>query len=418
MPRYLFVTGRLAAQSLADTLKSIAGLDYEIAVLPISVAALMDTRFAAKHLACGHGCEKVMLPGLCPGDLGPVAEKTGVEVMRGPKSLKDLPVFFGAPRTMEGYGERRARILAEIVDAYKMSTEEVLSRASYFRNSGADIIDLGCPVDRAFPGIGETVGALKKAGFLVSVDSFSPEDISQADQAGADLVLSIDSRNMDLARRLRSKVVVIPDSEQGLESLERNIAQLEAWHVPYIIDPVLKPIGFGMAESIGNFIRIRREHPDVEMLIGLGNVTELTDADTTGMNAVMAGIVEELGIDYILTTEVISWARGAVRELDLARQLMHYAHKNRLLPKHLNDGLITVKDPPFETFSEEELRGMQAKISDSNFRILPIANSSTSLITVFLSRTRISNLFLTGSELRKPRRPFISAGNCRRRGSP
>ena len=83
----------------------------------------------------------------------------------------------------------------------------------------------------------------------------------------------------------------------------------------------------------------------------------------------MAGIVEELGIDYVLTTEVISWACGAVRELDLARQLMYYACQNKILPKHLNDGLLTIKDPPFESFRENELHAMQAKIRDDHYRI-------------------------------------------------
>ena len=160
-----------------------------------------------------------------------------------------------------------------------------------------------------------------------------------------------------------------------MKSLERNIARLEAWRVPYIIDPVLNPIGFGFAESIGNFIAMRRKYPRAEMLMGLGNLTELTDADTTGVTAVMAGIISELGIDYVLTTEVISWARGAVRELDIARRLMHYACRNKILPKHLNDGLITVKDPPFETFSEDELRAMKAKVRDRNFRIFADRNS-------------------------------------------
>ena len=83
----------------------------------------------------------------------------------------------------------------------------------------------------------------------------------------------------------------------------------------------------------------------------------------------MAGVIAELGINYVLTTEVISWARGAVRELDLARKLMHYAFPNRVLPKHLDDALIALKDPPFETYSEAELRPMHAHVRDRNFRI-------------------------------------------------
>jgi dihydropteroate synthase-like protein len=414
MPRYLFVTGKLAAQSLCDCLKGIANLDFDLTVLPISVAALMDAKFVAKHLTHPMDCEKVMIPGLCGGDLKLISEKIGVGVIRGPKSLKDIPAFFGAPRTLDGYGEYRTKILAEIVDAHKMSLEEIMARAEYFRASGADIVDLGCPVEGGFPGIGITVEALKKAGFLVSVDSFNPEDILRADQAGADFVLSVNSRNLELARRLRSKVVVIPDFEEGLDSLDRNIAQLEEWQVPYIIDPILKPFCFGFTESIDHFVRVRRKYPHAEMLMGLGNVTELIDADSTGVNAVMAGIATELQINYVLTTEVISWARGAVRELDFARQLMHYAHGNKILPKHLNDSLVTIKDPPFETFSEKELRAIQANINDRHFRIFAdrefiyVLNNKVFIkdvdITAIFNKLEvdsISQAFYLGRELQK-----------------
>jgi dihydropteroate synthase-like protein len=364
------VTGKLAAEALADTLAKMSpDFDYEVAVLPASVAALMDTRFVAKRLQSARGCDVVMIPGLCRGDLAPIADKVGVQVIRGPKDLKNIPAFFGRERQREGYGAYRVKILAEIVDAYQLSLEQVLARAEYFRASGADIIDLGCPVEGDFPGVETVVAALKERGFVVSLDTFNTEDILRADRAGLDYLLSVNSRNLELARRLKCKVVVIPDFDQGLESLERNIAQLEAWGVPYIIDPILNPISFGFTESLYRFYETRRRHPEAEMLMGLGNLTELTDADSTGINAVMAGIITELGIDYVLTTEVISWARGAVRELDLARKLMYYACQNRILPKHLDDGLLTVKDPPYESYTEEELRAMQARVRDPNFRI-------------------------------------------------
>ncbi|MBN2318939.1 MAG: PTS mannitol transporter subunit IIABC [Acidobacteria bacterium] len=370
MSRYLFVTGKLAGPFLQKTLEGMGrGLKYECAVLPISVAALMDARFVAKHLTSAMGCDKVMIPGLCSADPGIIEDKLGVEVICGPRCLKDIPGYFGKARALEGYGAHKVRIFAEIVDAYRLGMEAIMERASYYRANGADVIDLGCPVEGGFPNIDRVVKALKSDGYLVSVDSFSKEDILKADEAHVDFLLSVNSRNMEVVPRLHCKVVVVPDFEQGLESLERNISQLEAWGVPYIIDPVLRPIGFGFTESIGEFITTRRNHPKAEMLLGSGNLTELTDADTTGMSAVMAGVVTELEIDYVLTTEVISWARGAVREFDVARRLMHYACHHRILPKHLDDGLITIKDPPFEAFSEEELRGMQEKVRDRNYRI-------------------------------------------------
>ena len=47
----------------------------------------------------------------------------------------------------------------------------------------------------------------------------------------------------------------------------------------------------------------------------------------------------------MLTTEVIPWARGAVREIDIARRLTYYAVRHRTIPKGVDDRLVTVKDP-------------------------------------------------------------------------
>jgi dihydropteroate synthase-like protein len=370
MPDYLFVTGKLAADSLIHMLQKMEpDFEYEVAVLDISVAALMTTQWIARHLHDARGCHQVMIPGPCQGDLSLVQERVGVAVSRGPNDLKDLPVFFGRERNLEGYGEYRVKILAEIVEAYRMSLEDIIAAAEYYRTNGADIIDLGCPTQGGFQGVEKVVAALKERDFMVSLDTFDPDTILAADKAGIDLLLSINSTNLALAPSLRCKVVVIPDFGKGLESLEHNAAQLQEWGLPYIMDPILDPINFGFTECLYHFYETRRRHPDAAMLMGLGNLTELTDADSVGINALMAGVITELQIDYVLTTEVISWARGAVRELDLARKLMYYANQNHILPKNLDDSLITIKDPPHEPYDEAELRHMHKLLRDRNFRI-------------------------------------------------
>jgi dihydropteroate synthase-like protein len=370
VPDTLFVTGRLAADALRRTLDRLElDFDYHVAVLGGSVAALMRTEWIARRLPDDCGCRQVMIPGLCRGDLATIEAKVGVPVVRGPKDLKDLPAFFGQARDLEGYGEYKAQILAEIVEAYRMPFTDILTQAEYFRASGADVIDLGCPPMEAFPGVGEVVAGLKEHGYTVSIDTFHAQTIREADAAGADLLLSVNAQNMDLVPHLRCKVVVIPDFGEGLESLERNVGRVDALGASYVIDPILDPLSFGFTAALERYCETRRRYPDAEMLMGLGNLTELTDADSVGINAVMAGIVAELGIDYVLTTEVVSWARGAVRELDLARKLMHYALLNRVLPKGLEDGLVALKDTPFETYSETELRDMQRRVRDKNYRI-------------------------------------------------
>ena len=66
---------------------------------------------------------------------------------------------------------------------------------------------------------------------------------------------------------------------------------------------------------------------------------------------------------------MIPWATGAVREIDVARRLMHYAVSHKSIPKHVDDRLVTVKDAEVLEYSEEELRALQGKITDANFRI-------------------------------------------------
>ena len=95
-------------------------------------------------------------------------------------------------------------------------------------------------------------------------------------------------------------------------------------------------------------------------MMGIGNITELTSADTTGVNALLLAICEEVGVRAVLTTEVIPWARGAVREIDVARRLMYYAVQHRTLPKHVDDRLVTVKDPRILEYDEAELRELHA----------------------------------------------------------
>ncbi len=113
--------------------------------------------------------------------------------------------------------------------------------------------------------------------------------------------------------------------------------------------------------------------------MGIGNLTELTAADSTGVNAVLMAVCQELGIRAVLTTEVIPWARGAVRELDVARRLMHYAVTKHTIPKGVDDRLVTVKDPEVLMYTEDELRTLQASLTDPNFRIFADARAITVL---------------------------------------
>src|SRR5207249_6097082 len=102
------------------------------------------------------------------------------------------------------------------------------------------------------------------------------------------------------------------------------------------------------------------------MMMGIGNLTELTDADSAALNVTLLGFCQELGIRSVLTTEVINWCRSAVRELDLARRLVYHACKERVLPKHLEPDLILLRDPKLREHGEETLQELARRVTDRN----------------------------------------------------
>lgn len=396
--RVLFVTGKLAEPALRRTLAEMApAFASEVAVLKITVAALMTTPWIARFLEVPPGTDLVLLPGLCEGEVAVIAEKFGVRVEKGPKDLREIPDYFGHTALARDYGAWDIEIVAEVNNAPRLPRDALRREADHYRASGADLIDIGCTPGRPFPDLADVVRELVGAGSRVSVDSFDAEEIRAAVRAGAELVLSVNGSNLDVARELAdsgTRVVVIPDFGTGLETLEPSLNALERWGVAYFIDPVIDPVGFGFTASLERFAEAHRRYPAAPLFMGIGNITELTAADSTGVNALLIAICQEVGVRAVLTTEVIPWARGAVREVDIARRLMHYAVTRKTLPKGVDDRLVTLKDPTVLAYTETELRALQAAITDPNFRIYADREAITVFNDeIFVRGTDIDQLF-------------------------
>jgi len=432
--RVLFVTGKLAEPALRRVLADMAPpFAYDVAVLGITVAALMTTTWIARHLDhVPDDTDLVLIPGLSEGDPDVVRERVGVRVVKGPKDLREIPKHFGRPVPRE-YGAWDIEIVAEINNVPRLTRDETRRAAEYFRDAGADVIDVGCTPGLAFPELGDVVHDLVSSGMRVSVDSFDAHEIRTAVAAGAELVLSINGANVEVAGDLAgtgARAVVVPDAGGAFDSIDATVAALEARGVRYLIDPVLEPIGFGFMASLERYGEARRRYPDAELMMGIGNITELTAADSTGVNALLIAICQELGIRTVLTTEVIPWARGAVREIGIARELMHYAVTTRSVPKHVDDRLLTVKDPSLLEYSQDELRDLQRRITDPNFRIFTDRESITVLnrdrfvrgtdiqeIFAQLGVTEATHAFYLGKELARAKLAITLGKTYRQEGS-
>ena len=290
-------------------------------------------------------------------------------MQRGPEELKDLPLFFDRaahPIALDAY---EVAIFAEIVDAPRLGIAEILARAARLRGDGADVIDLGCLPETPFGHLAESIQALKAQGFRVSVDSVDPDELLRGGRAGADYLLSLNLDTLWVADEVTSVPILIPRTPTDEASLHDAIVHMQREGREFLADPILEPIPFGFATSLVRYHRLRERFPEAAVMMGVGNLTELTEADTSGINALLFGICAELDIAAVLTTQVSQHARRAVKEADWARRIMHAARRHQTLPKGMSDALMTVhaKRPFLDT--PEEIAATAAQVRDPNFRV-------------------------------------------------
>ena len=368
----LFLTGKLAENRLRKVLESMQPVEfsYEIRNIGVSVAALMTVQMLIRRLNNLEGVDRIILPGLCRGDLEQLAAHAGIPVVRGPDDLKDLPQFFGRKGKAPDLSRHDVRLFAEITEAPMITIPEILKRAARYKSDGADVIDIGCLPDTPFPHLEESISALHEAGYLVSIDSLEDEDLLRGGRAGADYLLSLKDSSSWIAEEVDSIPILIPEPHTDMPSLYRVIEYFEKKSRKYIADSILDPIHFGFANSLVRYHELRRECPDTEIMMGIGNLTELTEADTTGINAILFGIISELHIGNVLTTEVSPHARSAVREADRARRLMYAAREEGSLPKDIDGSLLTTHARKPFPYSFEEIRELAQEIRDPSYRIM------------------------------------------------
>ena len=369
--RVLFLTGSLAEGRLGKVLEAMAPTDFTYRTHPVGVkvAALMTAALIKRRLPEAAGFDRVLVPGRFQGDLEALGAHYRVPFERGPDDIKDLPEFFGREGVKPDLSRHDVRIFAEIVDAPKMDIDAILDQARRYAADGADVIDIGGLPDVAFPHLEEAVQALVAAGFTVSVDSADSEELVRGGRAGARYLFSLNEKTLGLADGMDAVPILVPTPHDDLDSLCRAVEKCAAGGRPFIADPILDPIHHGFTESLVRYHALRRRFPDIEILMGIGNLTELTDADTTGITAVAMGVISELRIENVLVVQVSPHARRAVKEADLARRIMYAAREAGSLPAGLHPGLMCLRDRrPFPN-TPEEIAEMAARIRDPSFRI-------------------------------------------------
>ena len=371
MEHIVFLTGRLAQHSLERVLAGMAPAPFtwEVREIGLQVAGLMTADLIRRRVAEAPQADRVMVPGRCRGDLAALTAHYGMPVERGPDELKDLPRHFNRPAHASSLDVYDIDIFAEIVDAPRLDVDAIVARAANLAADGANVSDLGCLPATPFPHLEEAVAALKGEGHRVSVDSVDSGELLRGGRAGADYLLSLTVDTLWLADEVAATPVLIPREPADEASLYAAVEALARRGRPFLADAILDPIPFGLLHSLCRYQRLRERFPEAAIMMGIGNVTELTEADTCGINAVLFGIAAELRARAVLTTQVSGHARRAVREADVARRVMYQARETSSLPKGFTDALMTVHGKyPFPD-SPEEIAETARGVRDPSFRV-------------------------------------------------
>ncbi|MEJ2115926.1 MAG: dihydropteroate synthase, partial [Gammaproteobacteria bacterium] len=188
-------------------------------------------------------------------------------------------------------------------------------------------------------------------------------------QAGADYLLSLSENTLWVLDKVDSIPILIGNTPSDARSLYRAIETLTKQGRKFLADSILDPIHFGFTESIVRYRNLRKRYPNIEIIMGIGNLTELTHADSAGTNAMLLGIISELEIRHVLATEVSEHCRYAIREADLARRIMYASRIDSIPPKGYDNGLMALHERKPFPYNLDEIKEFAAEIKDSNFRI-------------------------------------------------
>ena len=445
--KVLLITGQLAEETVKRySLES--SVETETLALKMAVAALLTPETIAKALENVNlaGFSMILVPGLVRGDTTAISKTTDVHAFKGPRYAADLPTVLDSlnevklstvvpacdllreklqQKALQEIEKAEAnreeflkkpgsmligdlavgknfpmRVLAEIVDAALMDKETIQETAKRFVRAGADLIDVGMLAGESQPQKAKRIVEWVKevVDVPVSIDTLDPAEIKAAVQAGADLVLSGDAGNIEGIAPFTQKVavVLIPTNQrQGyfpkkaherVKYLEEIIAKAKNLGIKRCIaDLVLEP--FDVLESFIAFKEFAARNPAVPLFVGVSNVTELIDADSVGVNALLARLSSEVDASILLATEKSDKAKGTVAEEVAAAKMMFLAKKRGSVPKDLGIDLLVLKDKRVHEEPYDKKLEANSKVMDASETSEPAILDSEGMFKISVDRT-------------------------------
>jgi dihydropteroate synthase-like protein len=462
--KVLLITGLLAEKAVKRYAKE-SSVETKVQALNVAVAALLSPEQIAKAIkkTRAGNFDMILVPGLIRGDTSVIADAVGTPTFKGSRYAADIPTVLDALgrvklsavtpacdllreelrqkalQELEAAKKNRdallkkpgnmlvgglavgkdfpMRVLAEIVDAALMPTGEIQRLAKHFVKMGADLIDVGMVAGESRPADAKRAVEVVKSvvNVPVSIDTLDPDEIREAVAAGADLILSADAGNIEQIAPFASgaAMVIIPTNqhegyfpakaEDRIRFLEEIMQKARRLGMKRLMsDLILEPSN--VLESLVAFRDFGARHPDVPLFVGVSNVTELFDADSVGVNALLARLSSELNASMLLATEKSSKAQGTVREEVIAAKMMFLAKKRGSVPKDLGIDLLVLKDKRKheEAYDEKLEANAQVTVADEAVEPAAVDPQGVFRITVDRNAETIVALHFATAEADKP----------------
>ncbi|MGC9105838.1 MAG: dihydropteroate synthase-like protein [Thermoprotei archaeon] len=382
--RILLVTGKLAYGIVSEVASEISkkyGVQIDVIRLNYPVAALMTSRYIAEELrkASSKDLSKydvILIPGLSWGDAREIEKVVGTKVWKGTEDAYDLEIAVKA--ILDGVKLSETEPADIVLRVEKTRTSHLRGFEVAFEINGLkfplrsppflifleldatkdfkrelnrvkDFVDvpvLGYPAgfsDR--DAVKSHVKALLEEFPLVGVDSDSPEILEEAVRSGAGVVLNLTEENYEKLSRIKKDPAFVvapadPEFAIHLPQFARKVAELGFERI--IVDPILSPPPFGLVRSLANYLKLTEELREFPFMMGTLNVTELIDADSPGINALLVSMALELGVSVLLTREG-NKTRWSTAELRLAAEMATLSGGKSYL-KDLGLDLLVLKD--------------------------------------------------------------------------
>jgi len=406
MGRVLIVTGKAAEDIIRKAVAySKTRHCINIVVTPIPIAAFLTTEYIANYLRNlgikASDYDYILLPGLSRGSGKIVEETIGIKAVKGTINAYDLidllkiddlsilssdepadsvlhnvlensvrSILIDIEKSLDNSNSVSVggvkvpinpppiRVAAEVAEAHTLSIDKLVKEVSRLVESGADIISIGFEAYNPHPDIVKNVVWLLKKEFdvAIAIDTSIPSEIDVAIESGADMVINVDLTNIEKISKVDRSVAIVTtprepvsgdvpnDVDERVLLLKKSIDAVKARGFEKVFADAILDIPIKTFRSMLAFHKFKSLYPEIPMFMGIGNVTELIDADSVGVNAILTMFAQEIGVSVLLTVEKSVKAKGSTLECKVASQMASIAKIKNSPPKDIGLSLLILKD--------------------------------------------------------------------------